>query len=613
MNIPGWDRLRERVERTGCPRSDRRTAGTAKDRGPIETDLADDAVVAFLGRKGDVFTFRRRHFDVPAGWVCLTMGADGPGELLGAGATLTRGSASEFLFARTGPVRIHLNVTGGRSADQYDADITVSTRVQVLPERGELISLRRELLSDSHVVHIRDIERFLAAGLRDVVVPLLGRTEMEALFAENGKEEMVRTARRAVDTAAFVAGLSVDDEFDLHLDCPAYERLRRTQQIAMHRRREQDALASLSEAERHARTAQWEHAEALLNRLQSLTARSPGTSIGELIRTFAEQERARLYEALFARAKVDQRTRAIVVACGETLLLFDPEDVSRPPRQVTLTGRAGPVRSLTYHAGARRLLAGAATGVYVVSPDDWRIEREVVAESSPGVRGGFNAAALHGDTLLASHSELGIRAWSADTAHSGVRLFPSATRDAKAVRAVQVHGGRAFCAVDQRILSWPADRIDGDPNVLPDVDVVAAASPITALKVIDDGWIIGDGDGRVVRLQDALCDERQVLHVGRGRAVESLALLDHDGIRRLFFSDTSVCIHARVLGDTFTWRYEASGQTLRKAAVAPDLIAVVTDLRDRVLLFRGHEPSRPSAVLLVSQCTGRSVQDVVLI
>jgi hypothetical protein len=72
-------------------------------------------------------------------------------------------------------------------------------------------------------------------------------------------------------------------------------------------------------------------------------------------------------------------------------------------------------------------------------------------------------------------------------------------------------------------------------------------------------------------------------------------------------------VHGRVLGDSFASRYEAGGQTIRRAEVAPDLIAATTDARDRVLLWTPEEPAHPSAVLAISRLTGHSVQDICLL
>ena len=103
------------------------------------------------------------------------------------------------------------------------------------------------------------------------------------------------------------------------------------------------------------------------------------------------------------------------------------------------------------------------------------------------------------------------------------------------------------------------------------------------------------------------------LHSGNNRPVESLHLLDVGGIRRLFFTDTSVAVHARVLGDSFTCRYEAGGQTLRRVEVAPDLVVATNEVRDRLILWSPSAPASPKGIIPIGQQTGHSVQDVCLL
>jgi hypothetical protein len=105
----------------------------------------------------------------------------------------------------------------------------------------------------------------------------------------------------------------------------------------------------------------------------------------------------------------------------------------------------------------------------------------------------------------------------------------------------------------------------------------------------------------------------QTIHAGSRRPAESVALLTTGGITRLFYTDSSLAVFSRVLGDTFTCRYESGGQTIRRAEVASDVITATTDARDRVIVWTINEPQKPAAVIPISQLTGRSVQDTCLV
>ncbi|MCH7808217.1 MAG: hypothetical protein IIB60_03235 [Planctomycetes bacterium] len=90
-------------------------------------------------------------------------------------------------------------------------------------------------------------------------------------------------------------------------------------------------------------------------------------------------------------------------------------------------------------------------------------------------------------------------------------------------------------------------------------------------------------------------------------------MLSSHGVKRLVFTDTSLHVHAQVMGDSFSCRYEAGGQTLRRVEVAPDLLVATNDLRDRLILWSPGKPDRPRATISVSRLCQRSIQDVCLI
>ena len=95
--------------------------------------------------------------------------------------------------------------------------------------------------------------------------------------------------------------------------------------------------------------------------------------------------------------------------------------------------------------------------------------------------------------------------------------------------------------------------------------------------------------------------------------VESISLSLSQGVRRLIFTDTSLYVHAMVLGDTFTCHYEAGGQTLRRVEVAPDMLVATNELRDRLILWKPGQPENPASTIAVSRLCNRSVQDVCLV
>jgi len=188
-------------------------------------------------------------------------------------------------------------------------------------------------------------------------------------------------------------------------------------------------------------------------------------------------------------------------------------------------------------------------------------------------------------------------------------LFPFLSGPARAVRAVQCYDGRSYCAIDDRVVAWPV----GTAPERPAVEFTGAAATLTALWVGVDGVLAGNSSGSVLRWSPALPDRPETLHRGHGRAVESVWMLSRGGVRRLVYTDTSLCVWSRVVDDSYACRYEASGQTLRRVEAAPDCLVATTDLRDRLIIFDPACPDRPPRITPVSRLTGHSVQDVCLI
>jgi len=285
--------------------------------------------------------------------------------------------------------------------------------------------------------------------------------------------------------------------------------------------------------------------------------------------------------------------------------------VDKPARTVSVEGDAGGLRSVLLgpaETGGRppTLLLGAACGVYEMGIDAAGPEKIYLAQPREQTRGGFNAVAANDDWIVASHSEQGLIAWRRGDPQEPIGLIPKLTASAGAVRNAQFARGRLWCSVDDRLVSLPADDLNAAPKV-----VSGGRSAIAALCVTGDGVYAGNADGEVLFWKDT--DRPTVLHAGSRRAAESVNVLPTGGIVRLFYTDTSLAVYSRVVGDTFTCRYEAGGQTIRRAETAPDLIAGTNDLRDRVIIWTPNTPAQPTAVIPLARLTGRSVQDVCLV
>ncbi len=577
-----------------------------------EQTFADPNCVAVALPGSEVFGLMRRRINLPAQWAALIQLEDGGVRVTSPGGIADGADADDVLFVRTTPLNVTQQHDAIAAADGYLGRFDVRFRVAVIPEPGELQALHRNIVGSAVEVTTSAIGSFLDGAVRRACQDLGMRMDAATLTDAASADAMTAAVADAVRGACFQAGLALVDDPSVSFVSPAYERVRAADQDAAVRRREHEASRQLRDALQTARQEHLDRLAGTLARLKTMAEASPDADLPVLMRTFAEQERSDLYEALFATVAAERQTRAIVVATATQLLHFDPDSPGEPGRRIDIAGAAGPVRSVQWFAGlgsSGMLALGASTGVYLMGIDASTPERTLRLQDAPGVRGGFNGVAFGGGQLFASHSELGIARWRLDAEAPGETLFESMTRQAKAIRGIQVLNDHAFCAIDDRVIAWP---LEGDAST-PARVYTGSRATLTAVCASSAGLFAGNSAGEVLHWQGLDTSRPAVIHAGGQRGVESIWLASAGGVQRLIYTDTSLCVYSRVMGDTFACRYEASGQTLRRVDVAPDLITATNDLRDRLLHWRPGRPAEPYAMTHVGRLTGHSVQDVCLV
>ena len=561
---------------------------------------------------GELFGLLKRSLDLPPQWAAMIHKTSGDHVIVPASGHVDATDAEDILFVRAAPVALSLDEEGIVTKDRFECRATVQLSVSVMTERGELQSFLRSVVGSHRVAQAHGLASHLAPAVRAGLAQYAAEHEASELVEGISAERLSAAVAKSIEAPLFAAGMILDGTPVIRVESKTLRQVRETEQDAARRRAEHEAAREVQAALDKAQGEHLEHLSGLLSRLKNLAADSPDVELPELIRTFSERERGELYEALFASETPTTRTRWIVAAAGDEVLFFDPGDLEKPTRRVPVTGEVGPVRSIQtviQADGSPVLLLGAATGVYRLPLDATEPDLALVAEPMPSVRGGFNAVALAGDRVFASHSELGLFEWNLTDVSPGRLRFASMTQNAKAVRGVVFSGGDLYCAIDDRVIRWPADVVSESPTHI----YTGSGSTITAICPTEDELLAGNGDGEVLRWRAGRDTDPERLHAGSRRAVESVWVLASHGVRRLICSDTSLSVHARVVGDAFACRYEAGGQTLRRVEAAPDLLVATNDLRDRLICWTPGRPNMRARVISVSRIVGRSVQDVCLV
>jgi len=560
----------------------------------------------------ELFGLLTRTLDLPAQWAALVTRTTGDHVLVPASGKVDGANAEDVLFARVSPFDIVHEEEGITTRDGYRCRAEVRLRLRLTAESTELRSFTNAVIGSHRVVQIAGIARYLEPAIRVALARAAADKDAADLMDARSSESVATVLADAVEAPCFSAGLTLDDQPTVAFDSQTLRQIRENEQEALRKHAEHAAARQLQEAREQAQAQHLDHLASLLSRLEEMAAASPDVELPELIRSFSERERGEVYGALFAAEPATRQTEWVVIAAGDTLLFFDPEHPDVPDRRCRIAGDAGPVRSI--HAvcdpsGGMVLLLGAATGVYRWPVAGTETESTLLVAGAPEVRGGFNAATLVGDRVFGSHSELGLYEWHTGKPNAARPIFESMTKGAEAVRGVCFLDGTLYCSIDDRVIQWPADGTGDAPSHI----YTGSMTTITALCPTPLGLFAGNGDGDILHWPTGKDSKPQRLHTGLQRAAESVWALSSHGVHRLVYADTSLHIHSRVLSDSYSCRYEAGGQTLRRVEVAPDLLVATNDLRDRLIYWNPSQPRQTTSIANVARLCGHSIQDVCLV
>lgn len=572
--------------------------------------IGDDRTVAAFIDAERIFGVFKRTMDVPAGWVAIASLRDGGVRMAEPGRTLDGGDASSVLLVTANPFGVRVRVDSATSADKYLCDLQVDLTLQLLTDRDERDAFRQHVLQSRTHLTLDHVAGYLSHAVDDAVRTYVVGVDARDLIDGDARTKLAGVIAEAVKGPCFTGGMESGGPVRISASSDGYHQVRFANERAARRLGEHQAQRELAEALQTAHQDRVSHLEGMLTRLNQLAQKSPEVGLPELMRAFDQSQRSQLYQALFSAESARRVTQWLVVAAGNQVLFFDPAACRSPVRAVTINGAAGALRSVEYFndASGPRLLLGAADGVYELPVDADQPDATYLFADPGAATGGVNAVAAHGDWIVATHSARGVTIWHKSDAAPPISICQSLTSGASAIRAAQFCGDRFYCSIGERIVSLLADDLRADPRV-----VTTLTSVISAMTVTDDCIYAGTADGEVIAIRRDNPAAHQVIHAGSRRAVESIHLIERGPVSRLFYTDTTLAVFSRVIGDSFTCRFEAGGQTLRRVEPAADYVAATNDARDRIILFAADKPEQPAAIIPVSQLTGRSIQDACLI
>ncbi|MHC5108478.1 MAG: WD40 repeat domain-containing protein [Planctomycetota bacterium] len=567
--------------------------------------------IAAVVAADDIFGVLTRSYDLHPDWAALVQSEQGKQEIIKAGMTLSADGMDEALLVRVTPLEIEIREKELASRDNFLCEALVRVTLVIPEDRADMTAFRDRILGSFRLATLDNLARHLEPEIRSGLQKACAANDAETLMSSSGSDLLAQAVTEGIQGPCFTSGLNLNDNVIVKLTCEGYARLQQKKERVTRRQREHEAERPLREALQKAQNEHMDHLASLLERARELTEGSPDAALHDLLKTFSEEERGKLYGALFRAEHGAHQTRLVAVAGGDEILFFDPHHGERPVKRLTIAGEAGMVRSIQLDRDSEtpEFLLGASIGVYVLPHDAEQPTRTLVVPRAPQVRGGVNAVARSGSFVIATHSELGILQWQGENLDQFTAPFAARTADAKAVRGAFIADKLGYASIDDRIIAWELDAT-GDKTVF---DFQGANATIASFQVVPDGVYAGTSDGRVLFWSQDAPRRPETIHRGVGRAVESIWLLETHGVRRLVFSDTSSRLHARVLGDSYACHYEAGGQMLRRVEIAPDLIVAVNDLRDRLICWSPDQGERPRHIIGVGASCQKHIQDVCLL
>ncbi len=574
--------------------------------------LSQPDTVAATVPPATLFGVLTRNVNLPRGWASMVVKSGGEQRIIPAGGSISATDVEEVMLFRSEPFSVSIEANSLATSDGLFCDARVDLTLRVPLDAGEASSLIRTLFADRKEVRRNNVTRYLADPVRDALVRLVKEVPAEPLVDGETEESVGRKLVVELEGVCFSAGLVVEGKPSLAFSSKQLSRVRRSKSEVARAKQEHEAAGALREAAAAARRDRLDQLVQLLDRLHELSDSDPNADIATLLGSFAEHERGQLYEAiLFAKPKC-QETKQVVIAAGDELLFFAKDQWDKPTRRLTMKGEVGGIRSIQStrnQAGQSRILLGAGCGVYLLDPLLDAANETYLVTGAETPRGGFNSAVMHEGRIYATHSELGVCMWQLDEPNNAKRLFTDLTESAKTIRAVIQHDGDLIFSMDDRIVRFtPREEMPEPVGIY-----LGSSTTITAICPAKSGMLAGNARGELLWWRAGTLDRTERLHAGSQRPVESVHLLELGGVPGIYFTDTSLYAHARVLGDNFSARYEAGGQTIKKLESAPDLLVGTTEVGDRILIWSPDQPHRPIASIIVHEMTNRWVKDVCLL
>jgi hypothetical protein len=523
---------------------------------------------------------------------------------------LARREGTGQVRVRPTPLRMSWTFDDLVSSDGHGLSAAFSCSLRALPSPAEQKMLAEVFLASSSVARGDAVTRHFASALRAAAAgvcqaapasDLVGSSDAGAdgRNAPAAQAALLEALKTAANKVAFSCGLEVLAPF--HIDV-ASQTLERQRLEAMQR--------SLAEQRAAGQLEHFQRAAELLKQFNSLRQSAPDLSAGEVLKQLNPADQGTMLQTLLLASGRQTATRAVWAVAGPSLLRIDPQSPPARADVIPLPATLGPLRSVQPALSPRGLLVGARSGILHLR-DGQSPAADVVAYTDSSVTSqlGFNRAVISEDGahLWASHSEAGLVAWKL-----GQGEVPAAT-----LRPSQLGAGgaapRNLQVLDSSRLVFSSNTrlmvLDADPGS-PDPRPVGPDLPREVIALLPHG------DRLFVILKDGTVQERsaRTLEVTRQEKrspdVCAACLMPWLSSVRLILATETGPVFCVGPDDDLVTQYLSPYSGLRCVAAAADIIAGISNDRQRIVIWNTWTPRQPSADLFVTSLARHRAADV---
>jgi hypothetical protein len=541
---------------------------------------------------------------VPDNWMALIERADGRRRFVPGGEEPRPERDEIVLFVRKGQTAVPLFMEGA-AVDKHDVSVSGELLVRWEARNDELASLRRTLLDSGELTVAQLADRIIAGGAGNAVQRFVRESPAARLVHEDLREELLGALREGLKRFLFTTGMTLEGIQALRFESFSLNRKEMLERETAARLAGIESRALVEQAALTATERRLSHLTELLEKMKAAAGAGEGLQWRDLLPSLSPAERGRLLENLWRISPDRQVAAALVAVTGNDCLWFDPDRIEQPLRTLHLDDSLGGLRSVTYSPQRDLLLVGAARGVWIVSAADGTITSSYTVTADEQPRTGFNTAAVAGDWLYASHSQLGVWAWPLGKPDAGEARYRPIAGTPRTVRAALPAGDRVLFAADNVVHML---ALHGEDHEL------SPPAPASIQCLALDGRTVyaGTTSGELVSMNIDRPDGWTPLH-RTVSGLESIILRRWTDLLEMVIPAGSAGVHGIYPQQGIVARLMETAVPVRRVWASDDLLVALSENRDRLLVMAEDAADRNGREIPIGRMVGHSVQDAAIV